>query len=165
MPDCRGAALKVLWKTLLTAAVLAGVAFGAGIWLNRGGEGMPQRVSALPVDPSCDLRARPCRLALPGAGEVVFGILPMTLPPMEPLTLTVEVTGSPFRARWVEFAGVDMNMGPNRAGLEAQGGGRYRGTGTIPVCVRDRMTWEARVMLADGDEWVSAPFRFDVVRN
>jgi hypothetical protein len=58
-----------------------------------------------------------------------------------------------------------MDMGFNRASLTSQGPGHFTGSGMIPVCVSDRMIWEARVMLAGDGHWVSAPFRFDVVRN
>jgi hypothetical protein len=34
----------------------------------------------------------------------------------------------------------------------------------LPVCVRDRMTWEARVLLHYADGLRAAPFRFDSLR-
>jgi hypothetical protein len=58
-----------------------------------------------------------------------------------------------------------MDMGFNRASLTDAGDGRFTGTGLIPVCIRDRMLWEARVLATDGDAWISAPFRFEVVRQ
>ena len=84
---------------------------------------------------------------------------------MVPLTLEVTVTESPATAAWVDFVGVDMDMGFNRAPLRPAAAGRFRGEGTIPVCVRDRMWWEARVVLKEGGKWFSAPFRFEVARR
>jgi hypothetical protein len=34
----------------------------------------------------------------------------------------------------------------------------------LPVCVRQRMTWEARVLLHYPQRMLAAPFRFDTLR-
>jgi hypothetical protein len=34
----------------------------------------------------------------------------------------------------------------------------------LPVCVRDRMTWEARVLLQFPQRLLAAPFRFETLR-
>jgi hypothetical protein len=41
---------------------------------------------------------------------------------------------------------------------------RWTGQGMLPVCVRERMTWEARVLLHYPDRLLAAPFRFDTLR-
>jgi hypothetical protein len=61
----------------------------------------------------------------------------------------------------VDFAGVDMNMGFNRVALKPVGQGTFAGTGMLPVCVRARMTWEARVLLHTDAGLLAASFRFD----
>jgi hypothetical protein len=35
----------------------------------------------------------------------------------------------------------------------------------LPVCVRERMTWEARVLLHLPDGTLAAPFRFETTRR
>jgi hypothetical protein len=95
---------------------------------------------------------------------VEFGIEPGSIPVLEPLTLWVRAQGLDVRGVEVDFAGVDMNMGHNRPRLEAVGPGEFRGGGMLPVCVRARMTWEARVLLRTPRGIWAAPFRFDTVR-
>ncbi len=151
-------------KYLLAAVVLAGLAFGGGVWMDRQQSLQPKNVTPLLPDLACNLRSGPCRLPLPSGGAVELSILPRNLPPMAPLELSVTLDDSAYEAKWVEFAGTEMDMGFNRSGLAAQAPGRFGGSGMIPVCVSDRMLWEARVMLTDGNEWVSAPFRFEVLR-
>lgn len=151
-------------KYFITAVVLAALAFGAGIWLNRQQSTEPEDIVSLLPDLSCNLRASPCRMTLPDGGWVEFAITPQNLPPMEPLQLDVVVDGTGLEALWVDFVGPEMDMGFNRAKLEERKTGEFSGAGMVPVCVRDRMLWEARVILSDGDTWINAPFRFEVIR-
>ena len=152
-------------RYLLPALVLMAVAFAAGHWIRDRHTGEPDHVLALVPDLSCNLRAGPCRLPLPDGGGVELDILPRSLAPMAPLQLEVRVSGALLEARWIEFAGINMDMGFNRASLTRRAPGQFTGSGMIPVCVSDRMIWEARVMLSGDGGWISAPFRFDVVRN
>jgi hypothetical protein len=57
-----------------------------------------------------------------------------------------------------------MNMGFNRPTLQEQTPGHYSGEGRLPVCVRDAMEWEARVLIETDDGLVSAPYRFITVK-
>lgn len=149
---------------LAAALALAATAVGVGLWLGSGAPGVPDDIPVLEPDPACDLRAGACTLALPDGGRVTLSISPRDIPPMTPLTLEARVTGSGLHPRWLEFVGVDMDMGFNRATLAPAQGGRFTGSGMIPVCVSDRMLWEARLLLNDGGQWVAAPFRFEVTR-
>jgi hypothetical protein len=85
---------------------------------------------------------------------------PKTLPLLEPLRIAVDVEGLRALGVEVDFAGVDMNMGYNRPSLTAEGGGRYVGKTVLPVCVRYRMDWEARVLVRTPEGLMAAPFRF-----
>ena len=89
-----------------------------------------------------------------------FGLSPTTLPLLEPLAIDVRLDGLRTFGVEVDFAGVDMNMGHNRPSLRQEGEGRYVGTAILPVCVRYRMDWEARVLVRTRDGLVAAPFRF-----
>lgn len=112
---------------------------------------------------SCDVQQGPCTTLIEGGGPVTLTIAPRPIPLVEPLSLQVETPLAGIRTVEVDFSGVDMNMGYNRFRLKAVADGRYEGEGMLPVCVRSRMTWEAKVMLAmDGVTYV-APFRFDTV--
>ncbi|MBK1718265.1 hypothetical protein [Thiocystis violacea] len=112
----------------------------------------------------CDLRASPCEAVFGGGRWVRFAIEPRDLPTSAPLRLGVETAGLDVAAVEVDFAGVDMYMGFNRVSLAAVQKGRYAGQGMLPVCVRERMTWEARVLIHTPDGLLAAPFRFDTNR-
>lgn len=115
-------------------------------------------------DPKCDLRAGPCVTRLANGAEVSFGIEPRSIPMLEPLTLSVEVKGQEARSVEVDFEGLEMYMGFNRPKLSAQGNGRFVGETRIPVCVRDAMEWEAKVLLGTGRGMLAVPFRFITIK-
>ncbi len=124
----------------------------------------PEVVESLRPDPDCDLRAAPCASVLSGGGRVRFGIEPRDIPVVQPLQLSVEVEGREVSAVQVDFSGVDMNMGYNRPALTRRAGGRFEGPAMLPVCVRSRMAWEARVLLHTSAGIVAVPYRFETFR-
>lgn len=133
----------------------------------------PQISERAPLNPSCDLLQQACSLSFASGGEVRLTIRPRGIPPAHPLELEVRLEGLPAPQRVeIDFRGVDMDMGFNRTELEPQqgarpdpaedavAGSRWAGTGMLPVCVRDRMTWEAQVLLHYPQRLLAAPFRF-----
>jgi len=157
----------LLWVTaaLLAAAVVGVAVYKGWTWLH------PVASERAPLNPDCDLRAGPCSVRFPAGGRVTLDIEPRGIPAVQPLGIRVHLEGLPPPARVeVDFAGVDMDMGFNRVALEptaaaGDGHGRdYRGRGMLPVCVRERMAWEARVLLHEPDGLRAAPFRFDTLR-
>lgn len=124
----------------------------------------PTLVEIAEPDTSCDLRAGPCSVRFASGPTVRFAIEPQSIPVVTPLRLVVAIEGLDARAVEVDFAGVDMNMGFNRVALEETGRGDWEGQGTLPVCVRDRMEWEARVLLHTAVGIRAAPFRFATYR-
>lgn len=124
----------------------------------------PELVAEAPLDPGCDLRAGPCTGTLPGGGRIRFGIVPREIPVIQPLKFQVDVEGLDAREVEVDLQGVDMNMGYNRPKLSASGKGHFEGDAVIPVCVRDAMEWEARVLVRTDRGLVAAPFRFITVK-
>jgi hypothetical protein len=151
----------LLWFAagLLLVAVVAVAFYKAWPLLN------PTLAEVAPLDPTCDLRAGPCEARFAGGETVRFAIEPQSIPVVAPLRLVVETTGFDVRAVEVDFAGVDMNMGYNRTALEPAGPGVYEGQGTLPVCVRARMDWEAKVLVHTVDGILAAPFRFETRRD
>lgn len=130
----------------------------AGNWLF--GRMQPEVILELSPNPVCDLRQGSCSSTLPQGGKVAFGIEPRSLPVLKPLTLTVTLEGLQARKVEANFNGVDMNMGLNHADLPAAGEGRFSGTITIPVCIRNGMEWEARVLLHTAEGIIAVPYRF-----
>ncbi len=145
-----------LWAGVALAAALAA---GIAIW-RLWPVVFPQAAVAAALDPQCDLRAGPCTSSLGEGGRITFAIEPSAIALLKPLHLQVRVEGLAAQAVRVDFSGVDMNMGFNRPLLQAAGPGVFEGRGTLPVCVRDAMQWEARVMVQTPQGLAAAPYRF-----
>ncbi len=151
---------RVLWAILgLALLVLAAVAVYKA-WPVL----FPRAQLTLDIDPDCDLRAGPCGTQTPGGGKVSFSIEPRSIPVIQPLQLQVVTEQMKVSSVEVDFSGVDMYMGFNRVKLKAMGNGRFVGEGRIPVCVRDAMEWDAKVLMTTDRGLVTAPFRFITVK-
>lgn len=111
-------------------------------------------------EPGCDLRAGACRARFADGATVTLELEPRRIPVLTPLTLRVAIAGLDARQVQVDFTGVDMDMGFNRVDLREGEPGLYLGHATLPVCVRARMDWEARVLILSERGLVAAPFRF-----
>jgi hypothetical protein len=120
----------------------------------------PDVAQSAPLDPGCDLRSAPCISKLPDGSRVSFSIEPRAIPVVKPLRLVVEAEGLEAGRVEIDFRGVDMNMGFNRPSLEKQENGVFSGKGMLPVCVRDEMEWEARVLLHTPRGLIAVPYRF-----
>ena len=155
-PEVQAAAVAAVVKNFELDAVI-------GLSSLRGRD-LLTRAAVAPLDSSCDLRAGPCTSPLPGGGSITFSLSPRSIPVMQPLLLEVVVDGIEANGAEVDFQGVDMNMGFNRPRLSAAGGGRFSGQGLLPVCVRDAMEWEARVLIESELGLLAAPFRFVTVK-
>jgi len=145
-----------LWIGVVALALLVG---GLFVWKNK------PPADALPTvnEPlsSCDLQQGACAATLRSGGGLQLTINPRPIPLVEPLSFALETDVSGLRRVELDFSGVDMNMGYNRVQLKAADSGRYTGEGMLPVCVRNRMTWEVKVLLSTADAVYSVPFRFE----
>jgi hypothetical protein len=115
----------------------------------------------------CDLRQQGCTAEFADGGRLRLGITPAGIPLVQPLDIEVRLIGieAPTRVE-VDFSGLDMDMGYNRFPLDAAGEtGLYRGGAMLPVCVRNRMLWEARVILFAPEQIRAAAFRFETRRS
>jgi hypothetical protein len=119
-----------------------------------------------PLALDCDLLSRACSVRFAAGSEVELDVRPRGIPAVHPLGLRVVLKDLPLPQRVeVDFAGVDMAMGFNRSTLSLDAeSGAWMGQGMLPVCVRDRMLWEARVLLHYPDRLLAAPFRFVSLR-
>jgi hypothetical protein len=125
----------------------------------------PNREIHAVIDPDCDLRAGPCATELDDARSVRFSIEPRSIPPLSPLLLRVDPIGFTAQAVRVDLNGVGMHMGFNRVSMSQQPEGHFVGTGSLSVCIRDVMEWEAVVALVSEDALISVPFRFITVKD
>lgn len=125
----------------------------------------PAVATSIPADPSCDLRAGPCTASVDRNTRVSFAIEPRDIPLLKTLKLRVELQGMEAQQVEVDFNGVDMNMGFNRFKLSPSGEGVFAGEGILPICVRDAMEWEARVLISTSSGLKSVAYRFITVRS
>ncbi|MDP3483213.1 MAG: hypothetical protein Q8S05_07910 [Sulfuricella sp.] len=151
----------MLWSAiaLLAAALAITAAVKLSPLLNP-----PQEIS-LPLNSACDLHQGPCAAPLPGGGRLEFTIEPRPIQVLKPLKLQVRVTGFKAGAVEVDFAGVDMKMAFNRPRLVPGKDGLFTGEATLPVCVRDKMSWQATVLVESDGKRIAVPFRFETKRN
>ncbi len=152
----------LLWGVVAVLAIAVAVVVILKAWplLN------PRVSERAPLRPECDLLSQACSVRFASGAEVGLDILPRGIPAVHPLELRVNLEGLPVPQQVeVDFAGVDMAMGFNRAALSYDAAAdAWTGQGMLPVCVRDRMTWEARVLLRYPDRLLAAPFRFVSLR-
>ncbi|MBK5940078.1 hypothetical protein CCR96_12680 [Halochromatium roseum] len=155
---------KRVSKTTLLWVIAAalGAAIVAVVWVKSWPLLHPDISERAPLNPGCNLLSQPCSVRFSAGAEVTLDIQPRGIPAVHPLELRVRLEDVPSPQRVeVDFAGVDMAMGFNRAALSFDAeAGAWAGQGMLPVCVRDRMTWEARVLLHYPDRLLAAPFRF-----
>jgi len=148
---------RLLWP--LVALLFLAVAVVA--WIKVGPMLNPEAVAIASPIGSCKLRKGPCNSVFPNGSRVSFEIRPRHIPAVERLKLLVRTQGIDAQQVEVDFTGVDMNMGFNRVTLDSSGAGTFAGNGMLPVCVRARMTWEAKVLLHTDAGLMMAPFHFD----
>ena len=120
----------------------------------------PVVAASAELDESCDLRKTACTSKLPGGGSVTFSISPKDIPILRPLQIDVKVEGVTVSNTEIDFTGIGMDMGYNRPKLEPITKAQFKGRAILPVCVRSKMEWEARVLLQTERGLIMAPFRF-----
>lgn len=143
---------------LIVALLLFGIAAVVGYKLNNATQKSVTLLAA--SNPDCELRDGPCHAELPSGGSIEFSIEPRSIPLMKPLSLTVNVRDIKVTAAEIDFIGIGMNMGYNRPQLKQVSNNRFEGNTTLPVCILQRMEWEARLLLETDKGTVMAPFRF-----
>lgn len=122
---------------------------------------LPKADLTVAPDPACNLEQHTCSAPLPQGGRLKFTLTPRPIPVIAPLQILVELEGIDAKKVAVDFAGISMDMGFNRPTLSATGAGRFTGQASLPVCITDRMTWQATVLIDSGHTRIAAPFRFE----
>lgn len=155
------AAMKIDLKFAALAALVLLLGFGAGFLLSMPGEGFTEPDVSLELDPQCQLNQGACERTLAQGGVVQFAVGPQPILGAAPLHFELDVRNLDIRSAAVDLSGVDMNMGSYRFELEAEAQGLYRADGTLPVCVRNRMLWQADLWLKTRKRGViRIPYRF-----
>ncbi|WP_211830583.1 hypothetical protein [Kistimonas asteriae] len=106
----------------------------------------------------CLDRERECLGASTSVGQIALSIEPVSLPAMQPLSLTVNVSDRRVESVKLQFIGRDMNMGLQPVTLirNADNKDLWQGEGVISLCTVDAdMVWLARVtVMASGKPYV-----------
>ena len=157
-----GQSTRLFWYVAVVLLTLAGVTLALKTWIWS--EDPKAQIQAA-LDPDCDLRAGPCSSILADGRSIRFSIEPRSIPPLTPLQLRVDAIGFTAREVSVDLNGVGMYMGFNRVDLDEHPQGHFTATGSLSVCIRDTMEWEAVVSVVSYDMQVSAPFRFIISKN
>ena len=145
-----------LWTIIavLVLAILLVVSYKLNDFLK------PSVTASAILDESCDLRKGACTSDLPTGGKITFSINPNDIPILRPLQLKVEVKDMEASKVEVDFIGIGMEMGYNRPKLKSLDKTHFSGRAILPVCVRTKMDWEARILLHTEKGLIMAPFRF-----
>ncbi len=158
----RGPSEKQLWWLVggLFLALLLAVAWK--MWPSW----FPPRLAVASPPRDCNLHRESCRAGFPDGAWVELSITPRPVEPLKPLTLRVRVEGIRPEQVEVDFSGVEMYMGYNRASLRpGEGSGEFVGRAVLPVCTWSRMTWRAEVLLRAPQGVHVAPFEFETRGN
>ena len=145
MPGKTGGELNIspVLAGILVAVSLGGLAFATAVgW----GILFPASVFEASMDSACDLTAGPCSAHFGDGSTITFSISPPTPAANQPLRLTVEASGQAPENVNVTLQGKHMNMGLISAPLLDIGHGFFAGDTSLPMCVRDSMTWTATVI-------------------
>lgn len=121
---------------------------------------LPQADLTVQPDPACDLQRGDCAVDLPAGGKMLLSLGGKPVPLVRPFALEVRTSGIEPARIDVDFEGVEMKMGLNRPQLAAQGGGRFVGETSLPVCITGGMEWQATVLLEIGRQRIAVPFLF-----
>lgn len=152
----------MLWIIVLTTlVVLIVAAYAFQIW-RKPDSGIAVVASH---DPSCDIQDGACEGQFPDGSRIVLSIQPRPIEGLKPLQLEVELEGLEANSVEVDFRGLGMYMGYNRARLQQVTTGHYSGEGTLSVCTLKRMLWEATVLVNTDEGIMAAPFQFATVRR
>jgi hypothetical protein len=143
----------------LLVAVLAASVAGVVVW-KLWPLLFPQASLMVLADPACDLNSGPCSAEFPGNGRLELSLSPRPLAVLQPLRIKARIQGLHVNRAEVDFSGVDMYMGYNRPALIPDKDGAFTGQAVLPVCSREDMPWEARVLLSTPQGLYAASFRF-----
>ena len=124
-----------------------------------------QVIARIQPDKSCDLQESACKLTLPEGGVVTLSIEPRPIPLVQKLNISVNTQSIKPESVAVDFKGTTMNMGPNNVTLKAQTADLFTGDGMLPVCIRNKMEWQADVYLKTDKGIIVAPFIFETIKT
>jgi hypothetical protein len=123
----------------------------------------PPQIVRGAVARDCDLNRAPCEATFPGGARLRVSINPRPIPLITPVAVEVQLVGLRAESVQIDLNSPDMNMGYNRHMLTPRSDGVFVGHTVLPVCVRDRMTWQLQATARTPRGPLGAIFEFETV--
>jgi len=149
-------------RLFVTGAVIVVAASGhAGFRLWQWQQ--PPQILRGAVASDCNLNRAPCEAVFPGGARLHISVTPRPIPLLTPVIVEVRLVGLKAESVQIDLNSPDMNMGYNRHVLVPRSDGAFAGRAVLPVCVRDRMTWQLQATARTSSGPVGATFEFETV--
>jgi len=113
----------------------------------------------------CKESGFPCMVNLNNGGSVQLTISPQPIEVMKPLKVQIKLNRVEVKRVVAQFNGVGMNMGMNRYIFSKESDGNFLATVTLPVCIRNRMEWDAEIHLETEQGIIIAPYKFETIKQ
>jgi len=157
--------INAKFVALITLVLVLG--FGAGYLLSLEPEDAFQNPDlTLSVDPQCTLNEAACSVSIARYARLKFAITPRPILGASPLNFNIRVEGIDIQDIALELSGASMNMGRYRQQLKSQAKGEYLAQGSLPVCVRNQMQWQADIWLRTRElGLVKVPYQFTAYKR
>ena len=117
------------------------------------------------LNPECNKAEFPCSVNLKNGGSVQLTISPQPVEVMKPLKVQIKLNRVEVKRVVAQFNGVGMNMGMNRYIFSKESDGSFLATVTLPVCIRNRMEWDAEIHLETDRGIIIAPYKFETIKK
>lgn len=107
----------------------------------------------------CDLHVEECQVQVPELGTAILKLNPKPIHMNKSLRMEVETKFDDPVDVWIDFLGLEMEMGFNRTKLKKTEG-RYQSEGYLPTCTEKTMTWKTTLLIKKGDVTYGYEYRF-----
>ena len=115
-------------------------------------------ISMLPTN-DCDLHVENCEVQVPDLGIAILKLSPKPIQMNKSLKMQVETKFDDQVDVWIDFLGLEMEMGFNRTKLKVIEN-IYQSEGYLPTCTEKRMTWKTTLLIKKGDVTYGYEYRF-----
>lgn len=94
----------------------------------------------------CDLNQKACTIEIPGIGGALFELSPRPIKMNQTLNMKLSSQMNRNIEAWVDFLGLEMEMGFNRTKLKEQNN-IYTALGFLPTCTENQMNWKTTLLI------------------
>lgn len=113
---------------------------------------------------ACDLLQEACTARFGDGSTLTLSVTPRPPSARQPITFNLHADGLSATEARILLRGTEMNMGDFATPLLNMGNGLFGGDISLPMCIRDRMTWSVTAVLPAKNGTYRASFTFDMLR-